>query len=120
MEEKIVDLRKFKLEEKKRKAKEKISNAFNTVKEWTSEHPTETVALITGVLSAGVGLAKRHDRRKSMQEVKDLKDLYIYDRSFGGYLKTRRPRTANENAEIARRKRNGEPLDLILRDMRLL
>ena len=120
MEEKVVDLKKFKLEEKKRKTKEKISNAFNTAKGWAMDHPTEMVALVTGVLSAGVGLAKRHDRKKNMQEVKDLKELYIYDRSFGGYLKTRRPRTANENAEIARRKRNGEPLDLILRDMRLL
>lgn len=120
MEEKIVDLKKFKLEEKKRKLQAKISGMYETAKGWVVEHPTESVAILTSAITATIGLAKRVDRKRDLKEVKRLKEEYIYDRSLGKYWKTRRPATAGENLEIERRKRSGEPMGQILADMRLL
>ena len=120
MEEKVVDLNKFKFEEKKRKVIGKISDTYQKAKGWVVEHPAESVTVVTSIIGATSGLVKRADRKRDIKEVQKLKEEYIYDRSIGTYWKTRRPRTSAENLEIERRRRSGEPMGQILRDMRLL
>lgn len=106
----------FKKELNRRKMEERINKA----KDFVKEHPTETLAAVTAVAGAVVGLVKRHDRKSDVRKMEQLRDLYIYDRSIGGYWKTRRRLTTNDMLEIERQKKMGRSLGEILRDMRLL
>ena len=112
----VVDIKDFKWELRKRKIKEKLSQAWEFVK----EHPTESMAAATAGIGGVMGLIKRHDRHQMIKEQQRLKDEYIYDRSLGRYIKMRKKPSTSEALEIERRKHNGEPLGQILADMRLL
>lgn len=103
---KTIDIRNFKWELRKRKIKAKIDQAVEVVK----EHPTESLALATATVGGLFSLVKRHDINSAIREQQRLKDEYIYDRSLGTYWKIRRKRTAGENLEIERRRKNGGSL----------
>jgi len=106
----------FKKELKKRKLKEKIDQA----KAFVEDHPTESLAAATAAIGAVVGLIKRGDRKADIRKMEKLKELYIYDRSIGGYWKVRRRLTTSDMLEIERQKKLGRSLGEILQDMRLL
>ena len=49
-----------------------------------------------------------------------LKELYVYDRSLGHYWKLRRKLSTNEWLEVDSRRKLGEAMGDILRDMRVI
>ena len=55
-----------------------------------------------------------------LNEQRYLKERYLYDRKGGGYYHTKRKLRNSDLAEVNRRRRNGEHMDEILRDMRLI
>lgn len=116
MEIKVISIDKKAVEEKKQKAKKKLSEAW----EFAKEHPAESIALATTAVGGLFGLVKRADRHHSLKKEQELKDRYIYDRSLGKYWKTRKVPSVGEQLEIERRKRNGESMGDILSSMRLL
>jgi len=117
---KTVDINDFKREARIRKFKAKIEGTADKVKDLVAEHPAETLALVTTGLGSLIGLARRYDRKKDLREQQRLRDEYIYDRSLGSHWRTRRKMTNGEKLEVERRRRQGESLGEILRDMRLL
>lgn len=119
-ENKTVDINEFKKEAKIRKLKAKVEEIKNKAVDLITEHPTEALALATTLIGSAVGLARRADRKKDLREQQRLRDEYIYDRSLGSYWRTRRKMTNSEKLEVERRRRGGESLGEILRDMRLL
>lgn len=72
--------------------------------------------LVTGV----VELVKITSRNARVDEERQLKERYIYDRRTGHYYALRRKLRSSEWIEIDERKRSGESLGVILRDMRVL
>lgn len=116
MEDKVVDLKAFKIEAKKRQIKEKLGQAW----EFAKEHPAEALALATATVGGLTGLVKRADRHATIRKEQELKDRYIYDRSLGKYWKTRKAPSVGQQLEIERRKKNGESMGDILSSMRLL
>lgn len=119
-ENKTVDIDDFKREARIRKFKQKIEEAVDKYKDLVAEHPAESMALVTAAFGSLIGLARRYDRKKDLREQQRLRDEYIYDRSLGSYWRTRRKMTNGEKLEVERRRRQGESLGEILRDMRLL
>lgn len=117
---KTVDINDFKREARIRKFKAKIEETADKVKDLVAEHPAESMALVTAAFGSLIGLARRYDRKKDLREQQRLRDEYIYDRSLGSYWRTRRKMTNGEKLEVERRRRQGESLGEILRDMRLL
>lgn len=115
-----VDINEFKKEAKIREWKAKIKSGWDKTKQLIVEHPAESVAVLTSVIGAGVGLIKRADRKADLKKAEQLKDRYIYDRSIGGYWHTRRKLTSSDMLEIERQKKAGRGTGEILRDMRLL
>lgn len=115
-----VDIDSFKREAKIRELKEKIKAGYGKAKQVVVEHPAESFALATTVVGSVIGLAKRADRKADLKKAENLKERYIYDRSIGGYWKTRRKLNTSDMLEIERQKKLGRSLGEILRDMRLL
>lgn len=105
------------------KLKEKLKKGIEATADWVDKNK----AVIIGGLVIGVGLMnegnkmiKNANRAKSIRQEKMLNDRYIYDRSAGVYLKTRRAMRPEERVEFSIRKRRGESPVSILRSMRLL
>lgn len=117
---KTVDIRDFKREERIRKFKAKVNETADKVKDFVADHPAESLALLTTAIGSAVGLARRADRKRDIREQQRLREEYIYDRSIGDYWHTRRKLTNAEKLEIERRRRAGESLGDILKSMRLL
>lgn len=115
-----VDIDSFKREAKIRELKEKIKTGYGKAKQVVVEHPAESFALATTVVGSVIGLARRADRKADLKKAENLKERYIYDRSIGGYWKTRRKLNTSDMLEIERQKKLGRSLGEILRDMRLL
>lgn len=115
-----VDINDFKREAKIREIKEKVKAGYDKAKQLVTEHPAESLALATTLVGSVIGLARRADRKADLKKAEQLKERYIYDRSIGGYWKTRRKLSANDMLEIERQKKLGRGLGEILRDMRLL
>ena len=88
--------------------------------EWCKQHPEETVAILT-VTVTGIGtITKFINKQYTLHEMKTLKERSIYDRSNGHYHIMKRVPTTNQWLEIDRRKRAGEAIGVILKDMRLI
>lgn len=115
-----VDINDFKREAKIRELKEKAKAGFDKAKQVVTEHPAESLALATTAIGTVIGLVRRADRKADLKKAEQLKERYIYDRSIGGYWKTRRKLSTNDMLEIERQKKLGRGLGEILRDMRLL
>ena len=110
----------FKREAKVRELKAKAKAGFDKTKQLVTEHPAESLALATTAIGTVIGLVRRADRKADLKKAEQLKERYIYDRSIGGYWKTRRKLSTNDMLEIERQKKLGRGLGEILRDMRLL
>ena len=110
----------FKKEARIRELKAKAKAGWDKTKQLVTEHPAESLALATTLVGSVIGLARRADRKADLKKTEELKERYIYDRSIGGYWKTRRKLTTSDMLEIEREKKLGRSLGEILRDMRLL
>ena len=90
---------------------------------WASANKEVIIAVAPVAIAAvkGVnGMVRTIDRKVDLRKEQQLKDLYIYDRSMGKYLKLRRKLTSREQVEFDMRKRSGESAAQILASMRLL
>lgn len=119
----VIDLKDFKVESKwhafTRKTKEKI---FAGV-QWVKDNP-ETAGICatvgTAVIGGGVKIAKNLVRTHNLHKEQFNKERYIYDRSLGMYLRTKRPLRNKDYIAINNRRKNGEKLSQILQDMKIL
>ena len=90
---------------------------------WANANKEVIIAVAPVAIAAvkGVnGMVRTIDRKVDLRKEQQLKDLYIYDRSMGKYLKLRRKLTSREQVEFDMRKRSGESAAQILASMRLL
>ena len=90
---------------------------------WCRDHKEEAAFIATtgvAVIGAVGKAAKRIDRKIDLKRERDLKDLYVYDRSLGIYHELRRKLRPSEVLEIDRRRAAGESMTYILSSMRLL
>lgn len=115
-----VDINDFKREAKVRELKAKAKAGYDKVKQVVTEHPAESLALATTAIGTVIGLVRRADRKADLKKAEQLKERYIYDRSIGGYWKTKRKLTTSDMLEIEREKKMGRGLGETLRDMRLV
>lgn len=110
------------LERARRKAarREKFRNAIDSAKNWIETHQQEIMVLVPVAVTATVTIVKVVSRQKALDKQKDLKELYCYDRSLGHYWKLKRELTNHEWIEIDTRKKSGERLSDILKDLKVL
>ncbi|MBR1703111.1 MAG: hypothetical protein IJ716_14385 [Lachnospiraceae bacterium] len=125
--EKVIDIKDFQKEAKRRERKEKWHQRRVAVENWFYENKelamilipiagTATVALVKGTINISKGAVRAHNLKKE----EDLKNLYCYDRSLGHYWALRRELSNAEWIEIDRRKKNGERLSDILDELKVL
>lgn len=91
--------------------------------EWIVTHKEEaTFIATTGVAAIGaVGkIIRTIDRKVDLKKEKDLKELYVYDRSRGKYHRLRHKMTTREAIEFDRRRQEGETVTQILSSMDLI
>ena len=110
---KVVNM---KWQEFKWKAKQK----FDAAKEWCKQNKELVVAAVPALIGGAFEIIKIASKADAREEEKELKELYIYDRSMGHYWKLRRRLTNSEYREIERRKAEGESMGEILESMRVL
>ena len=106
-------------------AKDKIYNTYQNVKVKAKrfyEENKEIIipAMIPVVIGTTKAIAKGLVRNNRVQEEKELKENYIYDRSAGHYWPLRRKLKTSEWIEIDTRRCSGERLYDILASMRVL
>lgn len=103
--------------------KQKATDIAHNVYVFAKENPELCGIVVTAGTYAVHGLVKgvkMIHRTGNFRRDKYLKERYIYDRSLGMYLKTRRPLRNNDYIIINKRRQNGEKLSDILASMRLL
>ena len=119
----ILDLNNMKVESKwhafTSKAREKAADIY-----WWVKNNPETAGVLatvgTAVIGGAVKVGKSLVRTYNLRQEKYNKDRYIYDRSLGMYLHTRRPLRNQDFVIINSRRKNGERLADILTSMRIL
>lgn len=98
---------------------EKVTKA-----KWFVEDHKAQIAAIAAATPVVVGtimqIARMVSQQDRLKKAKDLKELYCYDRSLGHYWKLRRELTNDEWLAIDARKRSGERLADILKELNVL
>jgi hypothetical protein len=87
---------------------------------WIDAHKTEIITYGPIVISIAAGSLRKLARHNEQVKAQNLKDLYVYSRSTGHYIKMKRKLKTNEWAEFNRRKRLGEDEYVILQDFKAL
>lgn len=98
---------------------EKVTKA----KWFVEDHKAQiaAVAAATPVVAGTImQIARIVSQQDRLKKAKDLKELYCYDRSLGHYWKLRRELTNDEWLVIDARKRSGERLADILKELNVL
>lgn len=117
---------KAKLVETKNKVKEKAGEALTMAKDgvkYCVKHKDVVIPLAVGVGTAVGGVGKflgGLEKRKAVKEEIKRQERMIYNHSTGHYVELKRPLSAKQTLELERRRSYGEPLSVILDDMRLL
>lgn len=119
----IIDLNKAKVESKwhafKTEAKRKVMQGA----QWVRENPESAGILATvgtAAIGGGVKIFKGLMRNVNLRKEQYNKERYIYDRSLGMYLHTKRPLRNKDYVTINQRRKNGEKLSDILASMKIL
>lgn len=98
---------------------EKVTKA-----KWFVEDHKAQIAAVAAATPVIVGtimqIARMVSQQDRLKKAKDLKELYCYDRSLGHYWKLRRELTNDEWLAIDARKRSGERLADILKELNVL
>lgn len=98
---------------------EKVTKA-----KWFVEDHKAQIAAVAAATPVVVGtimqIARMVSQQNRLKKAKDLKELYCYDRSLGHYWKLRRELTNDEWLAIDARKRSGERLVDILKELNVL
>ena len=116
---KEYDIKDFKVESKLHELWRKAKGKGAEMLKWVSEHPAETAAVTSGAAILGK-FVKGISRKVEISKVQQLKDRYVYDRSLGMYLHTKRKLNNKDWATINQRRKGGERLADILQKMNLL
>lgn len=93
---------------------------YEAAKQWCTDHKELVVAAVPALITGAFEIIKIASKADAREEEKELKELYIYDRSMGHYWKLRRRLTNSEYREIERRRAEGESMGEILESMRVL
>ena len=116
---KEYDIKDFKVESKLHEIWRKAKGKGAEMLKWVGEHPMEASAIASGAAILGKfvkGISRKIDLNKTQQ----LKDRYVYDRSLGIYLHTKRKLNNKDWVTINQRMKGGERLAEILVKMNLL
>lgn len=126
-EEKVVSMKEFEKEQKRRERKEKGRRKIEAIVTWFNDNRELALILIPAgiagvsfLVKGGISITKGLIRTHNLKKEEALKDLYCYDRSLGHYWKLRRELTNNEWVEIDQRKKSGERLADILESLKVL
>lgn len=123
-ENKVVDIKDFKREERRRKIKAKVDSAmkwgkdrFNDAKEFYEDNKE---FLNAAIIPAGLFVWKIISKSNKRTDDTREKELYVWDASLGRWWRLRRPLRMSEQLEFDRRKSEGESVGNILSSMRVL
>ncbi len=105
-----------KIDSVKKEAKWKMTQ----VRDWCRNNKEAIIIFGPCLIGGLVEVCKTVTKKSTVREEKRLKENYIYDRSNGHYFETRRKPTSSDWIVIDERRRQGVPLGVILRDMKLL
>lgn len=99
--------------------KDKINRSKDKTKQWLSDHKGDIVygCYIAACITAVIAPVIRKSRRNSLEAKREKQ---IYDPSMGFYWETKRTLTNNQKLMVEQRRRSGESLGNILRDMGVL
>lgn len=119
----ILEIDKMKVQTKWQQFKDKAWQKTQAAVRWVENNPEAVGFILTaGTIAAG-GIKKICNtigRQSALRQERYNKERYIYDRSLGMYLHTRRPLTNRDFERISIRRRNGERLSDILYTMGIL
>lgn len=91
-----------------------------SAKDWMRQNKDVVVVCAPIVLGGTFKILKECSRNRRVDEERDLKEKWVYDRSNGHYYELRRKIKSQEWLIIDQRKAEGESLGQILASMRLL
>lgn len=114
------ELEKLRKKAERREKYERIKQKFSKCVDWCCSNPEKAIPLGIAIGGGVTKIVKSASRHAKLKEEKDLKELYVYDRSTGFYWKLKKPLTSKQQTEINLRKTNGEKLGDILNSMRIL
>lgn len=100
-----------------------VYEKVNKAKWFVEDHKAQIAAVAAAtpvVVGTIMQIARMVSRQDRLKKAKDLKELYCYDRSLGHYWKLRRELTNDEWLAIDARKRSGERLADILKELNVL
>lgn len=100
-----------------------VYDKVNRVKWFVEDHKAQIAAVAAAtpvVVGTVMQVAKMVNQNNRLRKQKNLKELYCYDRSLGHYWKLRRELTNDEWLAIDARKRSGERLADILKELNVL
>lgn len=99
-----------------------VYEKVNKAKWFVEDHKAQiaAVAATPAVVGTIMQIARMVSQQDRLKKAKDLKELYCYDRSLGHYWKLRREPTNDEWLAIDARKRSGERLADILKELNVL
>lgn len=100
-----------------------VYEKVNKAKWFVEDHKAQIAAVAAAtpvVVGTIMQIARMVSQRDRLKKAKDLKELYCYDRSLGHYWKLRRELTNDEWLAIDVRKRSGERLADILKELNVL
>ena len=115
----ILDLSKMKVESKWHAFKKKATETAKNTLQWAKENPELAALGAAGIGAAAKGL-KSLVRTYNVKRDQYNKERYIYDRSLGMYLHTRRKLSNKDYSMINSRRAKGEKLSDILTSMKIL
>lgn len=100
-----------------------VYEKVNKAKWFVEDHKAQIAAVAAAtpvVVGTIMQIARMVSQQNRLKKAKDLKELYCYDRSLGHYWKLRRELTNDEWLAIDARKRSGERLADILKELNVL
>lgn len=99
-----------------------VYEKVNKAKWFVEDHKAQIAAVAATPVVVGtiMQIARMVSQQDRLKKAKDLKELYCYDRSLGHYWKLRRELTNDEWLAIDARKRSGERLADILKELNVL
>lgn len=100
-----------------------VYEKVNKAKWFVEDHKAQIAAVAAAtpvVVGTIMQIARMVSQQDRLKKAKDLKELYCYDRSLGHYWKLRRELTNDEWLAIDARKRSGERLADVLKELNVL
>lgn len=118
--ERVIKAKDLERARKRAARREKFRETVSNVGDWIETHRQEILVIVPIAITATISVVKVASRQRALDKQKDLKELYCYDRSLGHYWKLKRELSNREWIEIDTRKKSGERLSDILKDLKVL